>query len=77
MIKNNVDLLLILTVSKIHEKCIKSSIMSFLGKHTYFSSNKFGFLSNMSTINPLTKTSNFIYSNKIESSMDFSGCQTV
>lgn len=51
------------TVSKILKKCIKSRIMSFLNKHNFFSSYQFGFRSNMSTVDPLTKTSHFIHNN--------------
>jgi len=54
---------LTLTVSKIFEKCIKSRLMSFLDKHNFFSSNQFGFRSNMSTADPLSKTFNFIHNN--------------
>lgn len=37
--------------------------MFFLNKHTFFSSNQFGFRFNMSAINTFTKTSHFIYNN--------------
>jgi len=37
--------------------------MSFFDKHNFFSSNQFGFRSNMSTTDPLSKTSKFIHNN--------------
>lgn len=54
---------LTLTISKIFEKCIKKRLMVFLNKHSFFSPNQCGFRPNMSTVDPLVKTSVFIYNN--------------
>jgi len=54
---------LTLTVSKIFEKYIKSRLIAFLNKQNFFSSNQYGFCSNKSTIDPLTKTSHYIHNN--------------
>jgi len=43
---------LTLIVSKILEKCVKSKLMALLDKHAVFLFNRFGFRSNISTIDP-------------------------
>jgi len=54
---------LLLTLSKIFEKCLKSRLLEFLDNHKFFHDNQFGFRGNFSTNNALYETTQCIYEN--------------